>query len=174
MNSKYIEPSTTSVSFSCPRCGAHAHQTWFEVSAKRVDENRTPGRPGAEELAWISTNRDMREEQRREAGAYVQRCLSGDVFFADKTDSHYTTELINLSVSECYSCRELSVWIHNGVVFPPLRYGVEPNADLPPDIVRDYEEARTVVNIIATWCGSATASCHSKDMRGSGRVWEKH
>jgi hypothetical protein len=32
------------------------------------------------------------------------------------------------------------------VLYPPLRVGIEPNVDLPPDILRDYDEARSILD----------------------------
>jgi len=78
----------------------------------------------------------------------IEREVRREVFIGDEDKNlHSEPTLVNVFVSECFSCREVSVWFADSVAHPPLRHGVEPNADLPPDIVRDYEEARSIVRL---------------------------
>jgi hypothetical protein len=42
MPPKHVAPAITLESFSCPHCGALAHQTWFVVSAKQIGAGKTP------------------------------------------------------------------------------------------------------------------------------------
>lgn len=39
----------------------------------------------------------------------------------------------------------MAVWVHQRMVYPEAREGVAPNPDLPEDLVRDYDEARSIV-----------------------------
>jgi hypothetical protein len=148
MTSQHVPPSIASVSFSCPHCGAHAHQAWYKTYAKRIDGNDTPDRPDASMLEWARRDEKIKPERRADLIDYFERSVRGEVFIGDPEDGVYKERLlVNVSVSGCYSCQKLSVWIDDRVVYPPLRHGVEPNADLPEDIIRDYEEARSVVDL---------------------------
>lgn len=50
------------------------------------------------------------------------------------------------SAAECHHCSELSLWFDQGLVSPSSGSAPLPNADLPPDIKRDYEEACAIVD----------------------------
>ena len=54
--------------------------------------------------------------------------------------------LTNIHVSECCSCREISIWLHDKLLYPLSRYELEPNADLDADIRADFDEARAVLD----------------------------
>jgi hypothetical protein len=148
MASKHVPPSITSVSFSCPHCAAHAHQVWSKTLAQRIDEKGTPHRPDSELLHWARFDSNLSPAMREKIAANIERSMRGEVFIQDVEDDGYKKrELVNVSVSSCYSCDKQSVWISDRVVYPPLRHGVEPNSDLPDEIIRDYEEARSIVDL---------------------------
>lgn len=67
----------------------------------------------------------------------------------DKTDKVKQSQIdvFNLHASECFACQKISVWIHNNLLWPSARSGPPPNSDLPPDVLRDYEEARVILNL---------------------------
>jgi len=147
MTSKHVPPSIASVSFSCPHCGAHAHQKWYQTYAKSIGDNGTPHRPTSDLLHWARFDSDASPQVRARIAADIERSMRGEVFIGVPDDVYKPGELTNVTVSSCYSCDRLSVWINDHVVYPPLRHGIEPNADLPQEVVRDYEEARSVVDL---------------------------
>ncbi|WP_437496059.1 DUF4145 domain-containing protein [Sorangium sp. So ce1099] len=51
----------------------------------------------------------------------------------------------DISTCMCAHCGKFSVWVCGNMVYPPHMSGPEPSPDLPPDLMRDYEEARTIV-----------------------------
>jgi hypothetical protein len=72
--------------------------------------------------------------------------MKGLVFF--ENSNKYTSSLcVNLSISQCFNCNKLAVWIYDKLIFPPELHGEEPNDDLPDDILRDYDEARSILNL---------------------------
>lgn len=38
------------------------------------------------------------------------------------------------------------MWVHDRLLFPAIKSGVLPNPDLPDDALRDFQEAREIVN----------------------------
>jgi hypothetical protein len=87
------------------------------------------------------------EEVRKEMGAWYASVANGAVFLRDKADCPYTRLAYNLHISKCFRCGKIAVWVEDTVVFPPARQGPEPNEDLPADIITDFEEARSIVNL---------------------------
>jgi len=55
--------------------------------------------------------------------------------------------LLNVFVSQCYSCGEPSIWLRDTVLYPSVLEGPRPNPDLSPDVLRDFEEARSILNL---------------------------
>jgi hypothetical protein len=62
--------------------------------------------------------------------------------------AHTNLLLQNAFVSRCFSCRDLSIWVANRIVDPVVTQdGVEPNEDMPADVLVDYREAQSLVGI---------------------------
>jgi len=57
---------------------------------------------------------------------------------------HYIEELI---VAYCDHCSKYSIWYNEKMVYPFKSNAPLPNPDLPNDIKRDYEEARSIVTL---------------------------
>jgi len=77
----------------------------------------------------------------------LKRLHDGEVFTLEGKDAYTRSELKNVWVSRCYSCNKLAIWVHGILIYPFARSGEEPNEDLSDDIRRDYDEARTVLDV---------------------------
>lgn len=141
-----VSPSTSQVSFSCPHCGALAHQTWYDVFVDRIDD--TPNRPDAVMLGNIMTDPNISENVRESLRGGVEKLMRGEVFLEKSTkDAYGRPSLENVSVSVCYSCEKPSLWVHDHVVYPAIATaGIDPNDDLPDDIRHDFKEAAGILN----------------------------
>ena len=147
MAPKYVEPSISAVAFNCPHCGALADQLWYEVRADDIENRGTPYRPTPEQIESIRNDVETAPEVRKHLVEYVEKMLIGNLFFEKDEKNLYSLPLVhNIAISQCFSCRELAVWVADKVIHPPSRIGVEPNSDLPPDIARDFNEARLIVD----------------------------
>lgn len=146
--SKRVEPSITETAFNCPHCGALASQTWFTTRADAVsNEAKAPHLPDPEILDRIKRNDQFDAPTKQRLTTYFERILRSDVFFDIADDGSYQRRNIaNLHISQCYNCKELSIWLHDKLLYPATRAGVEPNTDLNDDIKRDFEEARSILN----------------------------
>ncbi|HEX3129879.1 MAG TPA: DUF4145 domain-containing protein [Thermoanaerobaculia bacterium] len=144
-------PSITSNAFDCPHCGAFSGQNWFLLNANQLYGNKPiPERPTPAMMKYLgSPNIDPKMKASRLE--WIGKMERGLVFFdRNNTTPHRLSQYIrihNLYISECYSCKELAVWVDQSLVFPPQREGEMPNVDLPDDIVRDFEEARSIINL---------------------------
>ncbi len=80
----------------------------------------------------------------------ARKIKNGDVFFERSIESrpyYGLLQIANVHFSQCFNCKKISVWVHNRLLFPPELHGEEPNEDLPPDILADYQEARSIVTL---------------------------
>ena len=50
-------------------------------------------------------------------------------------------------ISVCFTCDKLAVWIGEKLVFPPIRRGIAPAADMPEAIRTDFDEARSIIDL---------------------------
>ncbi len=146
MSKAPVNPSTRLVSFSCPHCGAHSHQTWHDVYADRLEGGKTPSRPAPDTLEKMT--RDVPPEVLARIRAYIARLLRGEVFLEPTEKQLYKPpQLENVWVSLCYSCEQPSVWVHDSVVHPAIAAaGIDPNDDLSDDIKHDFKEANAILN----------------------------
>lgn len=68
-------------------------------------------------------------------------------FIESKKADPYTNAVYNLAVSECFECARIAIWVYDKLIYPQSRNAPAPNADLPAEILRDYEEASTILNL---------------------------
>lgn len=144
-------PSIKRQSFSCPHCGALAHQDWYSCYAEAKEENGLPniGRPADEFEEWLKALQ-KEEPSLNEKGKSVLRGMNsrmrlGKVYFREPIDGVWVELLIdNLNVSRCFSCGEMSVWVHDRVVAPHTAQFAPPHQAMPDEIVKDFNEARQI------------------------------
>ena len=116
-----VPPSITRTSFNCPHCGAFAQQNWYSLLAS----SRFPGGRQIPKIALEG------------APPFFGEVRGGS--FVDLND------LLNMFVSHCFSCRGISIWVDDKLVYPQ-RGNVPPaNPDLSDDIRRDYDEASRIL-----------------------------
>ena len=140
-------PSIRSNRFSCPHCGAFAHQRWFALHVVNTEKNAPPTIPDYRESLSELQADDSSPDLIRKFQTLIEKIESGKVHF-EKIDSSYsTTKAGNIHLSHCYACEDIAVWIHERLVFPLKRTGPQPNPDLPGDIKADYEEARSILDL---------------------------
>jgi hypothetical protein len=72
---------------------------------------------------------------------------AGEPFLEDKEESIYTCSVPNVFLSECYVCDRLALGMGDRMLVPPARDAAAPHADMPPALARDFNEARTIVNL---------------------------
>lgn len=142
-----IEPSVAETAFSCPHCGAYTTQHWFSLRGRPMSaESRTPGIPGPNYKEKIERDREVPSDLKIRLLEWYERMASGLVFFESVRSEYWDLSVNNLHLSECYNCNKLAVWVHESLLFPSHKTGTRPNPDLPDEITRDFEEARSIVD----------------------------
>ncbi len=145
-------PSIHKTAFACPHCDAYTHQDWYYTFAALYDDQKTPFIPLPDSAEQLEKDAQNPQVDNRSLLVFVNRYLSREVFLFSESEggqssSYHMREAGNLSLSKCFTCKKVSVWIHERLVWPPHRTGPEPNGDLPPHIKADYQEARSILEL---------------------------
>ena len=164
MTRKSIPPSINETAFDCPHCGAFTTQTWFISYATKIDEEtRVPFIGDEDSLKRIATDENLTPELKGQVTEYFGKLLKGDVFLERVEKSLYNYfSAHNIFLSKCYNCKKFAVWIHDRLLFPPMRHGVHPNLDLPEDVLHDYEEAQSIVDLSPRGAAALLRLCIQK------------
>jgi hypothetical protein len=141
-------PSVDETSFNCPHCGALAHQTWYETGAHQLDKDTTPSPWTYDAVeAHLAGMAEKHPATMIESVKEVLGRLASGFVSIYKSDTHFSSGISNIWLTECYNCGQIAVWIHRRLVFPPdITATPEPNTDLPSEVLRDYREAASIVN----------------------------
>lgn len=146
---KVVPPSIQETAFSCPHCGAYASQAWAKLFADFLTgEDKTPFIPDEKELDRMRSTSEIPPETIRKMEEYLNKLKRGDPFLASLDRGAYIyNEICNAWISTCFNCKRIGIWAYNRLVFPVMKTGPLPNADLPPEIRSDIEEARGIVEL---------------------------
>lgn len=148
MPPKSATPSIRETAFDCPHCGAYTTQSWYDLYAQgRSDEHRIPTLASAQLLENIREAKSFPPEAKEDALKKFEKQLSGLVCLNTQASDSYAYLANNLHLSQCFNCREFSVWIFDRLVFPPSMECPPPNPDLPDGVRLDYEEAGKILNL---------------------------
>jgi hypothetical protein len=139
-----VVPALGLDSFSCPHvsCGAIAHQTWFKLYVDAYQNDARPWLPTAEQLADFK-----RQKFSDDVFRYFERIAQREVFFETLDNTVYLKmELMNVVVSRCYSCKDISIWRAGELIYPVNSISIEPNEGMPPDVKADFLEANEILD----------------------------
>lgn len=142
MNNYTHPPALTEKAFDCPHCGVFAKQSWFYLSAEELrSDAHTPIshiNAAKQILSSLTNNKENIE--------WAKNIESGRIFFdLNHSSKSQNFDVYNLYISECFNCVQISVWVNQTLVFPVERFGDAPNPDLPWEIIKDIEEARSIL-----------------------------
>lgn len=141
---KYVPPAVSELAFNCPHCGALAKQFWFSVHATDLAKDRTPMILDPKRVEDFDGN-DPADRVVRELAA---RFAKGRPFI-DESSQYHSHDLRNVSLSRCFNCDDVALWIYDRLVWPRLSEAPAANVDLPKEVRGDYDEAGTVLGLSA-------------------------
>lgn len=145
MSGKTITPTLGEKSFSCPHCGAIAHQTWYKLYTEGYSKDNGPWMPGSDLIERIEKNRELDDKQT--LVSFFKRKMTKELFREPHQNSSYLSiELVNLHASLCYSCDKYSLWIADDLLYPTNPSEVLPNEDMPEDVKLEFLEAAKIVD----------------------------
>lgn len=148
MPTSNTQPSVEETAFACPHCSAFTTQQWYKLFVRQNDDDRRiPNIPNAEAKKLFHDAKDIPDDVKPKLLEWCDKMMLGLPFFESLEQSPYVrTQLLNVNLSECYNCKKHAIWVGRTIVFPRERSGPTPNIDLPEDILKDFEEARTILN----------------------------
>jgi hypothetical protein len=132
---------------------AEAPTAWSMLQASRSpwhgnplwSAKRTFAKSDCEHLKSKRVPEDERE-QHEHVTKWAERMVAGRPFF-ETNQKYRDLDVYNASISRCFNCDEICVWIHDELFWPRLPHGPLPNVDLAKDARRDYEEASNILDI---------------------------
>jgi Domain of unknown function (DUF4145) len=162
-----VEPKFASDSFSCPHCGAHAHQSWYRLGMVSFERDEKPV------LYWnfqdnLSSTAEIQDDrQRKQAIAFFERLEKNVLTYRPKAHSS-NWMFVNFHVSHCYSCDAFTVWVEDKIVYPVSQSVVEPHEMMPASVKADFEEAGSIVNLSPRGAAALARLCIQKLVKELG------
>ena len=149
MRTKHVPASIKETAFNCPHCGALASQIWYRVYADPLKEPNTPFIPGPDFFHAVMSDLELDQKVKDQWIEDAVKINKGKIYFEvpKQRSTVLYQHIVNVHLSQCFNCREISAWVYDRLLFPPELNGEEPNEDLPPDVLADYQEARSILNL---------------------------
>ena len=144
---KIVPPQLGLASFSCPHCGAHTHQTWYKLYLEGFNKNETPSVHKYDPTAHRNAQKLKDEEGREQIVEFFERLNRNSVTYWLHENSHYLkSEITNLWVSHCFTCRAFAIWVEDKLVYPQNNSEISAHEDMPGDVRDDFNEAASIVD----------------------------
>jgi hypothetical protein len=112
MPPKSVSPSISAKSFSCPHCGAHADQAWFEVGARPTEKGvpQIITRARLEEVKADEVFKSFDETKATQLLERLEQEATGEPSLrALQHEMFARYELENIHVSRCYTCGDIAI-----------------------------------------------------------------
>lgn len=147
MAAKVVHPTLGAKSFSCPHCGALADQTWYKVYVYAYNKEQAPSLPDQQIISRIENEKapsDVKEHWLQ----YFTKVLAKEVFLDHDTahPTYLTISVPTLSLSECFSCGAMALWLTDTLLHPSHHSSIIPNEDMPADVRVDFLEAASIID----------------------------
>jgi hypothetical protein len=127
-------PRRGSDAFDCPRCGAYAHQTWYDLKREIFDNY--------EQEHWTV---DAIDSGQLNPLSGLQESLSDP----ETSDTKKCAPIVGAwAMSQCGRCEEYSTWRDDSLMYPAGSSNAQtPHEDMPDEAKALYREAAAVVGI---------------------------
>jgi hypothetical protein len=154
---KEVVPQLGLKSYSCPHCGALAHQFWFHVFPDGLKKEETPLTFTFDDIKRFASMQAEGEKEKKEREELLARFKKNEVTYEiTEYGRNSRWRMINLYMSRCYACLGFAIWIKKSLAWPSHSVNIEPHPDIPATIEDDFIEAANIVE--ASPRGSAALS----------------
>lgn len=169
---KYVPPSTNETAFNCPHCGALTTQFWFRLFA-RQQEGRTP-LPLLISPDYEPDRKDFDEEEK--FSDFVEKVKKIKTYLPlierEDTNLYDPPCVYNTHLSRCFNCKDVALWIGSKLIYPQKGEAPSPNPDLPENILADYREASTILDLSPRGAAALVRLCIQKLCKHLGQSGE--
>lgn len=145
VRNKYVPPTISETAFNCPHCGALAKQFWFSVHADKLEKDHKPFIVYEGDIEQMLALHEH-EELRGPARESLQKAAKGRPYL-EANQKYRDFDVSNISISQCYNCDDIAIWIYDRLVWPRRGETPPPNPDLPESVREDYDEASTILDL---------------------------
>jgi hypothetical protein len=136
---KYVSPAIDQLAFNCPHCDALAKQFWFSVHADPLMADEKPLVATAETVKTLTIGNNEEAERDRKL-KWAEQMASGRPFLEVHREFR-SRDVQNVSISYCFNCNEMCLWVYDQLVWPRREGCPEPKLHAPPSVRRESEEA---------------------------------
>jgi hypothetical protein len=164
-----ITPQLGLDSFNCPHCGAQAHQTWYKAYLIAYSRKQNPAVVNYDDLADFDASKFKDEETRKNFEDFRNRFKKRFLTYrTTEYSTHSSAEMVNLTLSHCYSCDGFGVWIGETLMCPAHNSEITPHEEMPDDIKDDFQEASDIVDRSPRGAAALLRLCIQKLMPSIG------
>jgi Domain of unknown function (DUF4145) len=135
---KYVSPAIDQLAFNCPHCDALARQFWFSVHADPLKSDEKPVVATAETVKTLTFG-NIEEAERDRKLKWAEQMASGRPFLEVHREFR-NRDVQNVSISYCFNCNEMCLWVYDQLVWPRRAGGPEPKLLAPPNVRCECEE----------------------------------
>ena len=136
---KYVSPAIDQLAFNCPHCDALARQFWFSVHADPLKSDEKPVVATAETVKTLTFG-DIEEAERERKLTWAEQMASGRPFLEVHREFR-NRDVQNVSISYCFNCNQMCLWVYDQLVWPKRAGDPEPKLHAPPNVRRECEKA---------------------------------
>jgi hypothetical protein len=128
-----FDPKFRSEKFRCPTCTVVSQQSWFDVDVAAETANKI--------ISHIFY------EYRTTIPDYYQEAVAKFLEQVQVGNKRHMAEFVpnGFAVATCSSCSEITLWVHEELVYPKYTPVAAPNSDMADDVQALYIEASTIV-----------------------------
>ena len=143
-----VVPKLGAEAFSCPHCGALAHQTWYRLALDQFERDQQPFVLTREHIMGIDASKMHDDDDQKLMEQFQARFKKNDITIRQTRYAiNSYAELVNAWVCRCYACGAFTFWVKDRIVHPITKSAIKPHEDLPASLRDDFEEAVAVLDL---------------------------
>jgi hypothetical protein len=120
----------------------------------------------------VFNDQDLSSHDKERFLEIIDAAIAGYMCLEERGVPNSSLFVHNLNLSQCYNCKQIAVWVHDRLIFPPNKLHTQPNNDLPEDIKRDFNEAREIVDLSPRGAAALLRLCVQKLCKNLGEKGE--